>query len=161
MRRSAWNANVTGGSPLETTTGGPETDLYFCPYSETRGNYFPCASFDAVTRFLTATYRPKRQRDRCERELVALHKAIGVHAERYPLSGASRFRDSGHDIDVYAFGKDAAPLIAECKARRNGQGFKQLEDWLADYDVLFLRRNHAEPMVMLRWPPWARLVRRE
>ena len=74
-----------------------------------------------------------------------------MHAERYPLSGASRFRDSGHDIDVYAFGKDAAPLIAECKARRNGQGFKQLEDWLADYDVLFLRRNHAEPMVMLRW----------
>ena len=49
MRRSAWNANVTGGSPLETTTGGPETDLYFCPYSETRGNYFSCASFDAVT----------------------------------------------------------------------------------------------------------------
>ena len=29
---------------------------------------------------------------RIERELVARHKAIGIHAERYPLSGATRFR---------------------------------------------------------------------
>ena len=49
MRRSAWNANVTEGSPLDTAAGGPETDLYFCPSSETRGNYFSCGSFDAVT----------------------------------------------------------------------------------------------------------------
>ena len=28
------------------------------------------------------------------------HTAIGVKAERYPLSGASRFHGSAHDIDV-------------------------------------------------------------
>jgi Holliday junction resolvase len=27
-----------------------------------------------------------------EREIVNRHRALGVHAERYPLSGASRFR---------------------------------------------------------------------
>jgi Holliday junction resolvase len=68
-----------------------------------------------------------------ERELVALHKQIGVHAERYPLSGASRFRGAGHDIDVYANGRDAAPLVGECKARKDGAGFTTLETWLCLY----------------------------
>ena len=42
---------------------------------------------------------------RIEREIVDRHRALGVHAERYPFSGASRFRDSGHDVDVYLFGR--------------------------------------------------------
>ena len=62
----------------------------------------------------------RRKGDRCERELVERHRAIGVHAERYPLSGASRFRGSGHDVDVYAFGHNEAPLVAEVKARKSG-----------------------------------------
>jgi Holliday junction resolvase len=48
----------------------------------------------------------RRKGDAIERELVQLHKAIGIHAERYPLSGASRFRASGHDVDIYARGRD-------------------------------------------------------
>ena len=43
-----------------------------------------------------------------------------MHAERYPLSGASRFRNSGHDIDVNALGRKECPLVAECKGRKNG-----------------------------------------
>jgi Holliday junction resolvase len=100
----------------------------------------------------------RRKGDRCERELVALHKQIGVYCERYPLSGASRFRGSGHDLDVYARGRDEAPLVAEVKARRNGGGFTTIERWLADYDLLFLRRNHADPMVVLPWRMWVRLL---
>jgi hypothetical protein len=38
--------------------------------------------------------RHRRQGDRVERELIERHRAIGIHAERYPLSGASRFRGS-------------------------------------------------------------------
>jgi Holliday junction resolvase len=64
--------------------------------------------------------RHRRKGDRIDRELVALHKQMGVHAERYPLSGASRFRGSGHDLDVYVFSRDEAPLVAEVKARKNG-----------------------------------------
>ena len=102
----------------------------------------------------------KAQRDKgaqAEREIVDRHKAINVPAERYPLSGASRFRGSGHDIDLYPFGRDAAPLVAEVKARKNGSGFTQLEKWLSEYDVLFLRRDRADPLVV-PWSTWATLL---
>jgi Holliday junction resolvase len=104
--------------------------------------------------------RHRQKGDRCERELVERHRALGIHAERYPLSGSSRFRGSGHDLDIYALGRVAAPLIAESKARKSGEGFKQLEKWLGTYDVLFLRRNHADPLVLLSWSTWAALLER-
>jgi Holliday junction resolvase len=102
--------------------------------------------------------RHRRKGDRIEREIVALHVRLGVHAERYPLSGASHFRNSGHDIDLYVFDKDQAPLVAEVKARKNGGGFVQLEKWLGGYDALFLRRDHADPIVVLPWRVWACLI---
>jgi Holliday junction resolvase len=100
----------------------------------------------------------RRKGDRIEREIVDRHRAIGVKAERYPMSGATRFRGSGHDLDVYIFGDDEAPAVAEVKGRKNGQGFATLEAWLADYDILFLRRNNSEPMVVIPWRTWQRLV---
>ena len=102
--------------------------------------------------------RHRRKGDAVEREIVQRHKDIGVHAERYPLSGASRFRGSGHDLDLYVFGKDEAPLVAECKARKGGAGFTTLERWLGEFDLLVLRRNHADPMVVLPWRVWAALL---
>jgi hypothetical protein len=47
--------------------------------------------------------RPRTKGARIEREIVSRHAAIGIKAERYPLSGGSRFRGSGHDVDIYAF----------------------------------------------------------
>jgi hypothetical protein len=102
--------------------------------------------------------RHRRKGDRIERELVELHRALGVHAERYPLSGASRFRGAGHDVDVYVFGREAAPLVAEVKARKNGAGFTMLEGWLSEYDLLVLRRNNADPLIVLPWRTWAALL---
>ena len=106
----------------------------------------------------------RRSRDkgnRREREIVERHKALGVHAERYPLSGASRFRGAGHDIDIYALGSEAAPLVAEVKAARaSGGGFTTLERWLGDYDLLVLRRDHTDPLVLLPWRTWAVLLKR-
>jgi Holliday junction resolvase len=95
---------------------------------------------------------------RRERELVSLHQALGIHAERVPLSGAARYQGGGHDVDVYAFGKDAAPLVTEVRARANGEGFATLERWLGENDALFLRRDRAEPVVVLPWRIWARLL---
>ena len=67
--------------------------------------------------------RHRRKGDRIEREIVELHRALGIHSERYPLSGASRFRGSGHDIDIYARGRDEAPLVAELINERDiGRG---------------------------------------
>jgi hypothetical protein len=95
-----------------------------------------------------------------EREVVNRHRALGVHAERYPLSGASRFRGSGHDVDLYLFGREEAPAVAEVKGRKNGAGFTTLERWLGEFDALFLRRNNADPLVVLPWRMWASLIER-
>jgi Holliday junction resolvase len=95
---------------------------------------------------------------RVEQALVNLHLRIGVHAERVPLSGASRYQGNGADIDVYAFGRDAAPLVSEVKARKDGEGFATLERWLGENDVLFLRRDRSEPLIVLPWRVWTRLL---
>jgi Holliday junction resolvase len=95
---------------------------------------------------------------RIEREIVALQAELGIKAERVPLSGAARYQGNGADIDVYGFGEDAAPLVGEVKARGNGEGFTTLERWLGDSDVLFLRRDRAEPMIVLPWRAWAQLL---
>jgi hypothetical protein len=100
----------------------------------------------------------RQKGDRVEREIIDLHKSINVFAERYPLSGASRFRGSGHDVDIYPFGREAAPLVAEVKALKNGGGFVQLEKWLGEFDALFLRRNHSTPLVVLPWRVWAAML---
>jgi Holliday junction resolvase len=102
----------------------------------------------------------RRKGSRIEREIAGLHQALGVHAERYPLSGASRFRNSGHDLDIYVYGKDSAPLVAEVKARKSGAGFVQLDRWLGEYDALFLRRDRADPLVVVPWRVWAALLER-
>ena len=33
------------------------------------------------------------------------------------------FRGTGHDLDIYAFGREQAPIVAEVKGRKNGAGF--------------------------------------
>ena len=43
------------------------------------------------------------------------------------------------------------------KSRRRGSGFATLERWLAQYEALFLRRDHADPLIVLPWRMWARL----
>ena len=75
------------------------------------------------------------------------------------MSGA-RYRGAGHDVDLYPFGRDAAPLVAEVKARKNGSGFALLEKWLGEYQVLFLRRDRADPLVVLPWSTWETLLER-
>ena len=103
--------------------------------------------------------RHRRKGDRVEREIVARHHALGVHAERVPLSGATRYQGNGADVDVYPFGPDSAPLVCEVKARANGEGFATLERWLSDADVLFLRRDRADPLVLLPWRSWAAVLK--
>ena len=102
----------------------------------------------------------RRKGDRAEREIVAKHIKIGICAERYPLSGASRFRGSGHDVDLYIFGKNEAPAIAEVKSRKSGGGFVQIERWLGEYDLLVLRRDRADPIIVLPWRTWTALLAR-
>jgi len=69
-----------------------------------------------------------------------------------------RYRGNGADVDVYANGKGAAPLATEVKARKAGAGFVTLESWLGGNDALFLKRNHADPLIVLPWRTWAQLL---
>ena len=107
---------------------------------------------------MTAGSAPRRKGDRIERELVHLHKALGVDAQRVPLSGAAGGRFSG-DVDIYPFGQDEGALVSEVKARSNGAGFATIERWLGDNDLLFLRRDRADPMVVLPWKTYVRLLK--
>ena len=105
--------------------------------------------------------KPSRDKgQRRERQVVALHVDLGIRAEKVPLSGATRYRGNGADIDIYPFGEDAGALVGEVKARRNGEGFKTLERWLGENDMLFLVRDRQEPMVVLPWATWERLLKR-
>ena len=94
---------------------------------------------------------------RIEREIIARHAEIDVHCERVPLSGATGYK-GGVDVDVYMFGRDAAPMISEVKSRADGAGFRLLERWMGDAEMLFLRRDRAEPIVVLPWSTYTGLV---
>jgi hypothetical protein len=103
----------------------------------------------------------RRKGSRVENEIVHAHKNVGIHAERVPLSGGSHYRGEGHDIDIYAFGREAAPATAEVKSRSEGRGFALLERWLGEYDVLFLKRDRQDPLVVVPWSVWVRLINRK
>ncbi len=90
---------------------------------------------------------------RREREIVAKHLAIGVYARK--VSGMFK---PGHDIEVYCPQSESDPLLCEVKARANGGGFTTIERWLFDHDALFLIRDRQEPLVVLPWAVWARII---
>jgi hypothetical protein len=81
--------------------------------------------------------------NRAERELVRLLQAAGFAAERVPLSGAARGRFGG-DVSVPLLGVDRR---VEVKARANG--FRELYGWLNGADVLVVRADRSEPLVVL------------
>jgi hypothetical protein len=80
---------------------------------------------------------------RAERALVAFLQRQGFAAERVPLSGSAGGRYIG-DLTIPLLGRD---LIAEVKVRSNG--FAQLYGWLADRDLLIVRSDRREPLVVL------------
>jgi Holliday junction resolvase len=92
----------------------------------------------------------KRKGNRIETEIVNLHRELGIDAARVPLSGSAGGEFSG-DIRV-------AGLTAEVKARKDGAGFSVIERWLADRDILFLRRDRAMPLAVLPWRVYARMI---
>ena len=96
----------------------------------------------------------KRKGTRIEQELVRRHLAAGIPATRVPLSGACGGLYSG-DLRI------AGGLVAESKCRAGGSGFTTIERWLADNDFLFLRRDRAEPLVVMPWPIYVRLMQGE
>jgi hypothetical protein len=86
---------------------------------------------------------PKQKGNRTERHLVALLQSAGFAAERIPLSGSAGGSFSG-DISVPPLGIDRT---VEVKCR--GNGFRELYRWLDGRDLLVVRADRSEPLVVL------------
>ena len=100
----------------------------------------------------------KRKGSRVERELKAKFEKMGLVAHRTPMSGAIVGFDG--DVRVRINGKDFA---VECKARKDGAGFKTLERWLAQSrsDFLVLRKDRGEFMAVIPFPMLAHMLVRD
>lgn len=95
-----------------------------------------------------------------EREIVNAHRALGLKSERVPLSGAARYQGNGADIDVHVPWRNG-PLVGECKARKDGEGFAIIERWLNENDFLVLKRNNAAPLYVVPERIWNELLLRK
>ena len=101
----------------------------------------------------------KAKGSRRERQIVNLQRALGIEAERVPLSGAVGGRYSGY-VDLRPFDPERETLLTEVKARANGEGFIHLDKWLGEHDAMFLVRDRADPLVLLPWRTWEQMLRR-
>lgn len=95
----------------------------------------------------------KNKGSRIETEITNDLKERGIDAERIVLSGAAgRFHSAlEHDIRV-------EDLKVEVKARADGKGFVQLEQWMGTADLLMLRRDRRKPDVFMNWDTFCKLI---
>jgi Holliday junction resolvase len=88
--------------------------------------------------------RSRTKGARTERGIVNALRACGIAAVRVPLSGAVGGRFAG-DIVLPLMGRD---LSVEVKARADG--FRELYSWLDGRDVLIVKADRREPLVVVR-----------
>jgi Holliday junction resolvase len=88
--------------------------------------------------------RSRNKGARTERSIVNALQAKGIAAVRVPLSGAVGGRFAG-DVVLPLMGRD---LCIEVKARADG--FRELYCWLHQRDVLIVKADRQEPLVVLR-----------
>jgi hypothetical protein len=81
--------------------------------------------------------------NRAERAIVKYLLEHGLAAERVPLSGSAGGSYQG-DMTVPIIGRRR---VVEVKAR--AKGFRQLYDWLVDRDILIVRADRSELLVVL------------
>ncbi len=88
--------------------------------------------------------RSRSKGARTERSIVKALQASGIAAVRVPLSGAVGGRFRG-DIVLPLMGRD---IFVEVKIRADG--FRELYCWLNQRDVLIVKADRQEPLVVLR-----------
>jgi hypothetical protein len=76
--------------------------------------------------------------------MVRALQAAGLSGERVPLSGSVGGRFTG-DVVLPLMDRD---LCLEVKAR--AQGFRELYSWLDGRDVLIVKADRREPLVVVR-----------
>jgi hypothetical protein len=86
---------------------------------------------------------PRQKGNRFERHLRDLLQDAGIAAERVPLSGSAGGRYAG-DLSVPVLGVDRV-----CEAKCRGTGFQQLYAWLEGRDLLIVRADRRQPLVVV------------
>jgi Holliday junction resolvase len=92
---------------------------------------------------MTGGRASREKGSRTERAVVRLLQERGLAAERVPLSGAARGRFGG-DVSVPVLGIDRR---VEGKCR--GNGFRELYRWLEGADMLIVRADRRELLVVV------------
>jgi|SRR5579863_1978899 len=85
----------------------------------------------------------RQKGNRTERAIVKFLQDRGFAAERVPLSGSAGGSYLG-DLTVPVIGVDR---VVEVKCRADG--FRELYRWLIDRDILIVRADRSEPLVVL------------
>ena len=98
-------------------------------------------------RFLGMGKFSRDKGNRVDRDFVNKLKEKKITASRVPLSGAAG-GDFAGDIILET---DQGRLVAEVKCRKDGSGFKTIEKWLGSNDLLFLKSDRNEPLVVMSW----------
>ena len=68
------------------------------------------------------------------------------------------YRGNGEDVDVYALGKDEAPLVCQVKRQATDAGWKTVLGQLGDACVLFFRQDRGGWFVLLPLATYRRLL---
>ena len=98
--------------------------------------------------------RRKAKGYRVERELVKMFEALpGWEGRRQPGSG--QYLSFPHDLEVIG---PKGTYVVEVKARANGEGFKTLDRWRGQAEILILKADRAEPGVYMPWRVFADIV---
>lgn len=81
-----------------------------------------------------------------ERAVVNRLREAGIKADKVPLSGGAHFRGEGHDVTIHENVK------AEVKIRK--ADFARIYAWLEDNDMLMIRRDRDQWLVVMRLEDW-------
>ncbi len=92
-----------------------------------------------------------------EREVVHLHEAMGIHAVKVPLSGATGYR-GGEDVDIHV--DDGEPLRAQVKRQATDAGWKMALGQLGKACALFFRQDRGDWLVLMPLATYRRLLAR-
>jgi hypothetical protein len=98
---------------------------------------------------------PKAKGARFEREVVQLLQALGIAAERVPLSGAVKTsRRFNHDVSCPIRGIDQ-----RIEAKRRARAFITIDKMLGGNFALIVRDDRSRPLVVMTLETFAELAR--
>ncbi len=94
--------------------------------------------------------RSRRKGYRAENQIVHILQEAGLAAWRCPLSGGAHSKNappnasSGFDICFPMLGREA-----KMEVKHHANGFARLYKWLAPVDLLAVRSDRADPLVIM------------